>query len=119
MSAQGDEVVVNWHADYKLFGNPVHNDVMATLVIQNGKIVQHTDVYSWDKWLAQVIPGLGSAVSWPGVSDGLRDAFGAILHGESDVANAKLAAAAVERDAAKDVQAVEHGITEKLTGLGR
>src|SRR5581483_7186910 len=41
VSAQGDQVVVNWLADYHLFGQPIHNDIMATLVIQDRKIVQH------------------------------------------------------------------------------
>jgi ketosteroid isomerase-like protein len=60
VSAQGDTVVVHWLADYVLLGNKVHNDVMATLVIENGVIVTHTDVYSWANWAKQAFPFLGN-----------------------------------------------------------
>ncbi len=112
VSAQGDQVVVNWLADYHLFGNPVHNDVEATLVIKNGLIVQHTDVYSWDKWASQVFPSLAGVVAEPAVEDTLQGALGAALHAESALANAKhdaqLAAEAVSKD--------EKGLIQKLEG---
>lgn len=56
LSTDGDKVTVNWLADYKVFGRPVHNDVMATLVVRNGRIVAHEDVYSWEKWARQAFP---------------------------------------------------------------
>jgi len=112
VSAQGDKVVVNWLADYQLLGNPVHNDVMATLVIKDGRIVQHTDAYSWDRWAAQVFPRLGALSSWPPAAWALRGFLGAALHVQSAVANAKLAA--------KAPPAQGEGFVRKLGGaLGR
>lgn len=87
--ASGDTVTVAWHADYHLFGNPVHNDVAATLVIRDGQIVEHTDDYSWDRWARQVFPALGDAVSNPVLGPVLRTTLGAALHVQSLVANAK------------------------------
>jgi ketosteroid isomerase-like protein len=65
VSAEGDTVTVEWLADYELLGRKVHNDVTATLVIVNGKIVRHTDDYSWKKWSEQALPLGDAASSWP------------------------------------------------------
>ena len=59
----GDKAVVHWLADYALFGRPIHNNVTATLVVKNGKIVTHEDVYSWKNWARQAFP-LGPVSNW-------------------------------------------------------
>lgn len=64
-SAQGDTVVVHWLADYSLFGRPIHNNVMSTLTVKNGLIVQETDDYSWQKWAAQAFPFGSLSNDWP------------------------------------------------------
>jgi ketosteroid isomerase-like protein len=51
----GNQVKVAWHADYTVNGNKVHNDSVATLVIQGGKIVSHRDDWSWKAWARQAL----------------------------------------------------------------
>jgi ketosteroid isomerase-like protein len=57
----GNQVTVAWHADYTVNGNKVHNDSVATLVIQGGKIVSHRDDWSWKAWARQA---LAPAPAW-------------------------------------------------------
>jgi ketosteroid isomerase-like protein len=80
-SVKGDTVVVNWLADYELLGRKIHNDVTATLVVKDGKIVRHEDVYSWDKWARQAFP-LGGAVNWWGVKPILIGALNLFLRAQ-------------------------------------
>lgn len=67
LGVKGDVVTVKWLADYKFpskdFGRPVHNEVTATLVVRNGRIVKHTDRFSWEKWSRQALP-FGGLSSW-------------------------------------------------------
>ncbi|HZU99771.1 MAG TPA: nuclear transport factor 2 family protein [Planctomycetota bacterium] len=80
----GDTVKVTWHADYKLNGNPIHNDVTATLTIDDeGKVVKHVDDYSWEKWSSQAFPGLHASAVWPYIEDVVRLGVAATLHFES------------------------------------
>jgi ketosteroid isomerase-like protein len=65
VSVSGDTVVVHWLADYVLLGRKIHNDVMATLVVKNGKIVSHEDVYDWGRWARQAFPLGGLVDVWP------------------------------------------------------
>ena len=68
-----DQVQVRWHADYHLNGNPIHNDVLATLTIDDeGKVVAHRDDYSWEKWAAQAFPGLAHLPFWPNIEGVVR-----------------------------------------------
>jgi hypothetical protein len=68
-----DQVQVRWHADYHLNGNPIHNDVLATLTIDDaGKVVAHRDDYSWEKWAAQAFPGLAHSPVWPHIEGVVR-----------------------------------------------
>jgi len=80
----GDTVQVTWHADYKLNGNPIHNDVTATLTIDDeGKVVKHVDSYSWDKWSAQAFPSLHALSAWPFIQGAVKLGVAATLQFES------------------------------------
>lgn len=43
-------------ADYALLGRPVHGVITARLVVRDGVIVDHLDVFSWDRWARQALP---------------------------------------------------------------
>lgn len=51
----GNVVKAHWEADYTFSatGRKVHNVIDATLRIENGKIVEHRDVFDFRAWLAQ------------------------------------------------------------------
>lgn len=61
LEATADTAKVEWIADYKFpaTGRPVHNVITATLVVKDGKVVRHTDDFSWRDWSRQAFP-LGS-----------------------------------------------------------
>jgi hypothetical protein len=62
--AQGNtQVKVRWRDVYKFFGNPIDHSIDATLTVDaSGKIVSHSESYSWSEWAHQAFPFLGSAV---------------------------------------------------------
>ena len=65
-SAQGSTVKGHWVADYHVGGRPVHNEVSTTMKVENGKITQHTDDFSWKKWAPQAFPA-GALFTLPGL----------------------------------------------------
>lgn len=58
-SVEGDVVTGHWKADYELFGRKVHNEIDTRMVVKDGKIVEHRDSFSWDKWAKQALPAGG------------------------------------------------------------
>lgn len=62
---KGDVVTGHWVADYHLGTRAVQNEVTTTMRVHNGKIVEHTDDFSWDRWAPQAIPG-GKLFTLPG-----------------------------------------------------
>lgn len=56
LGAEGDTVSVRWIADYELLGRPVHNEIVATMVVRHGRIVEHRDDFPWDQWAEQALP---------------------------------------------------------------
>lgn len=65
VSTEGNTVVVSWSDDYSFFGEPVSHAITATLVVENGQIVRHTEDYSWDEWAKQAFPYLKSFPETP------------------------------------------------------
>ena len=63
LSAEGETAKVRWLADYEVFGRPVHNVIEATLTIREGRIVEHRDAFSWERWSRQALP-LGGLPTW-------------------------------------------------------
>ena len=61
----GDVVIGKWIADYHLGKRPVHNEVSTTMRVKDGKIVEHTDDFSWKKWAPQALPA-GKVFTLPG-----------------------------------------------------
>lgn len=57
-----------WDAWYTFSatGNKVHNQVKASFVIENGKITQHTDQFSFYKWAGQALGFTGKLLGWTG-----------------------------------------------------
>lgn len=55
-SVQGDVVKGHWVGDYTVSGRPVHNETPTTLRVVDGKIVEHHDDWSWDRWAPQALP---------------------------------------------------------------
>lgn len=49
--------VAHWEANYELFGNKIHNVIEASFEFKNGKIVRHTDVFDFGRWVKQALPG--------------------------------------------------------------
>lgn len=56
---EGDVVTGHWKADYEVFGRKVHNEIDTRMVVKDGKIVEHRDSFSWDKWAKQALPAGG------------------------------------------------------------
>jgi len=77
-SVQGDIVKGHWVADYHLAGRPVHNEVSTTMRVRDGKIVEHTDDFSWKKWAPQAFPG-GKLFTLPGFEQGAKALIRAFL----------------------------------------
>lgn len=55
-----------WDAWYTFSatGNKVHNQIEASFVIANGKIVKHTDQFSFYKWAKQALGLTGLLLGW-------------------------------------------------------
>lgn len=63
LEVRGNTAKVLWKADYVLIGRPVHNEITATLTIEDGQIVRHRDAFSWARWSRQALP-LGGIPTW-------------------------------------------------------
>ena len=60
----GARVVLEWQADYELFGSSIHNEVTTTLTLDaSGAIRSQVDVYDRDAWLAQAFPWMSEGFS--------------------------------------------------------
>ncbi len=57
---------VHWIATYTFSatGRPVRNDIMATMRISDGKIVDHRDQFSFWKWSSQALGVPGKLLGW-------------------------------------------------------
>lgn len=57
-----------WDAWYTFSktGNKVHNQIKASFLIKNGKIVKHTDHFSFYKWARQALGITGALLGWTG-----------------------------------------------------
>jgi len=55
-----------WDAWYTFSatGNKVHNQIKASFVIEKGKIVKHTDEFSFYKWARQALGFAGLLLGW-------------------------------------------------------
>jgi len=53
----GDTVYGSWEADYVLNGRPIHNEIRSKITTKGGKIVAHRDLYDFDAWAKQALPG--------------------------------------------------------------
>ena len=65
----------HWVATYTFSGtgNTVVNDIQASFVFKDGKIVQHKDVFDLYKWASQALGLKGLLLGWlPPVQAGLR-----------------------------------------------
>ena len=71
----GERGTAHWDADY-LFsktGRQVHNSIDASFRFADGKIVEHTDVFSMWKWSRQALGPAGWLLGWtPIVSRGVQ-----------------------------------------------
>lgn len=117
VSIEGEVATVNWLADYKLFGRPIHNDITARLVIRDGVIVEHTDSFSWAKWSRQAFP-LGKLSTWRPIEKTLkfvmRTALGFQAKKAAEKARAAEAAAAAAAAPSAPAATPTRGITGEL-----
>ncbi len=66
ISSDGDTHKVRWDARYTFTGTgqQVHNKVLATLVVKDGKITKHTDQFSFWRWSRQALGVPGLLLGW-------------------------------------------------------
>ena len=65
LEASAKAARVNWIATYTFStGRPVRNDIMATVRIEDGKIVDHRDVFDFWKWSSQALGLPGKLLGW-------------------------------------------------------
>lgn len=66
IQASGTQGSAEWIAYYSFSatGRKVVNHVTANFIIENGKIVKHTDVFSFYKWSRQAFGITGSLIGW-------------------------------------------------------
>ena len=65
ISASDSEARVNWIADYSFStGRHVRNDIVATLYVENGLIVDHRDDFDLWKWSRQALGLPGLLLGW-------------------------------------------------------
>lgn len=62
----GDVVTAEWTANYVLSstGNKVTNHISSRFVIQDGKIVEHTDTFDFYRWAHQALGITGALLAW-------------------------------------------------------
>jgi limonene-1,2-epoxide hydrolase len=77
-SAEGSTVKGHWVADYHVGGRPVHNEVSTTMKVEGGRILEHTDDFSWKKWAPQAFPA-GRIFTLPGLDALAKGAVRALL----------------------------------------
>lgn len=56
LGVERDTATVRWVADYRFLGRPVHNEITARLRVRDGRIVEHHDAFSWERWARQALP---------------------------------------------------------------
>jgi ketosteroid isomerase-like protein len=66
LQADDKRVVTRWIATYTFqkTGRPVENVITATMDVENGKIVRHTDVFSFYRWARQALGPVGMLLGW-------------------------------------------------------
>lgn len=66
VKAQGNRVTAEWKAYYtfSLSNRKVINLVKADFVIENGKIIKHTDTFDFYKWSKQALGAPGFLLGW-------------------------------------------------------
>lgn len=66
VSSEGKIHKVRWDACYTFAatGRQVHNKVVATLTVHNGRIVTHVDEFSFWRWAAQALGFPGILMGW-------------------------------------------------------
>lgn len=66
IKGSGDRVTAEWDAWYTFSktGNKVHNQIKASFLIKNGKIVTHTDSFSFYRWARQALGLTGTLLGW-------------------------------------------------------
>ncbi|WP_372594814.1 nuclear transport factor 2 family protein [Actinotalea sp.] len=66
VQSRSGSTTVRWTADYA-FGarrRPVHNEVVAHLVVRDGLIVEHHDVFDFPRWARQALGLPGLLLGW-------------------------------------------------------
>lgn len=114
VSVEGEVATVNWLADYKLFGRPIHNDITARLVVRDGVIVEHTDSFSWASWSRQAFP-LGKLSTWRPIERTLKFIMRTALGLQAKKAAEKARAAEAAATPAPSAPAPTRGVTGELT----
>jgi hypothetical protein len=51
------EVKLHWDAHYELRGRHIDNSSETTMIVKNGKILDHKDDWDLDNWTRQALPG--------------------------------------------------------------
>lgn len=66
IKGSGDRVTAEWDAWYTFSktGNKVHNQIKASFLIEDGKIVTHTDSFSFYRWARQALGLTGTLLGW-------------------------------------------------------
>ncbi|MCB9700077.1 MAG: nuclear transport factor 2 family protein [Alphaproteobacteria bacterium] len=66
LSAEGDTVKVRWNAWYTFTATnrPVHNVIDATIVVRDGLIRRHEDVFDFWRWSRQALGVSGWLLGW-------------------------------------------------------
>ncbi len=68
IQTNGAQASAEWIAYYtfSVTGRKVVNHVKASFLIENGKIVKHTDVFNFYKWSRQALGIPGTLLGWTG-----------------------------------------------------
>jgi ketosteroid isomerase-like protein len=63
---EGNRCMVDWQAwyTYSATGRPVHNQIAASFVIENGVIQRHRDVFDLYRWARQALGVTGVLLGW-------------------------------------------------------
>jgi hypothetical protein len=63
-----NQVKTQWIATYTFSktGRKVVNKIVATMSVDNGLIIMHTDVFSFHKWASQALGTVGLLLGWTG-----------------------------------------------------
>lgn len=66
IKANDNGATAEWDAWYTFSktGNKVHNQIKASFMIENGKIVRHTDHFNFYKWASQALGITGKLLGW-------------------------------------------------------